>query len=41
VLNVSVPLEDKSNDTKDNFYEELDCVWDQSPTYHIEITRAV
>jgi len=29
VLNVHTTTEDKSNDIKDSFYEELECVFDQ------------
>jgi hypothetical protein len=31
VLNVNVPTEDKNNDTKDSFYEELEHVFNQIP----------
>jgi hypothetical protein len=33
VLNVYAANEDKSDDTKDNFYEELECVFNQFPKY--------
>jgi hypothetical protein len=31
VLNVHAPNEDKCDDTKDSFHEELECVFDQFP----------
>jgi hypothetical protein len=34
-LNVHVPCEDKSDDVKGSFYEELKCVFDQVPRYDI------
>jgi hypothetical protein len=34
---VHAPPEDKSDDTKDSFYEELDHVFDQFLKYHIKI----
>jgi exonuclease III len=37
VLNVHAPTEDKDDDTKDSFYEELEKVFDQSPRYHMKI----
>jgi hypothetical protein len=37
VLNVHAPTEDKTDDVKDSFYEELECVFDKFPTYHMEI----
>jgi exonuclease III len=37
VLNVHTPCEDKSNDVKDSFYEELGCVFDQFPRYNMKI----
>jgi hypothetical protein len=37
VLNVHPPTEDKSDDTKDSFYEELECVFNQFPKYHMKI----
>ena len=33
VLNVHVPSEEKSDDSKDRFYEELEQVFDQIPKY--------
>jgi hypothetical protein len=37
VLNVHAPCEDKSDDVKDIFYEELACVFDQFPRYNMKI----
>jgi exonuclease III len=37
VLNVQAPCEDKSDDVKDNFYEELARVFDQFPRYDMKI----
>jgi exonuclease III len=37
VLNVHAPCEDKSDDVKDSFYEELGCVFDQFPRYDMRI----
>jgi exonuclease III len=37
VLNVHAPTEDKDDDIKDSFYEELEQVFDQFPRYHIKI----
>jgi hypothetical protein len=37
VLNVHVPTEDKDNDIKDSFFEELEQVSDQFPRYHMKI----
>jgi hypothetical protein len=37
VLNVHVPTEDKDDDIKDSFYEELEEVFDQFPRYHMKI----
>ena len=34
VLNVHVPSEDKGDDLKDSFYEELEQVFDHFPRYH-------
>jgi hypothetical protein len=36
VLNVHAPTEDKSDDVKDT-YEELECVFDKFPKYHMKI----
>jgi hypothetical protein len=37
VLNVHAPWEDKSNDTKNSFYEESGCAFDQFPRYDTKI----
>jgi endonuclease/exonuclease/phosphatase family metal-dependent hydrolase len=37
VLNVHAPTEDKDDDVKDSFYEELEQVFDQFPRYHMKI----
>jgi hypothetical protein len=36
-LNVHAPSEEKSDDSKDSFYEELGHVFDNFSTYHMEI----
>ena len=36
VLNVHAPSEDKSDDSKDRFYEELEQVFDHFPRYHMK-----
>jgi exonuclease III len=37
VLNVHAPTEDKTDDVKDSFYEELSCVFDKFRKYHTKI----
>jgi hypothetical protein len=37
VLNVHAPTEDKTDDVKDSFYEELERVFDKFPKYHMTI----
>jgi exonuclease III len=37
VLNVHAPTEDKIDDMKDSFYEELESVFDKFPKYHMTI----
>jgi exonuclease III len=37
VLNVHAPTEDKEDDIKESFYEELEQVFDQFPGYHMKI----
>ena len=37
VLNMHAPSEDKSRDSKDSFYEELEQVFDHFPRYHRKI----
>jgi hypothetical protein len=34
---VSTPNEYKNDDPKDSFYEEIECVLDQFPKYHMKI----
>jgi hypothetical protein len=36
ILNVHAPTEDKDDDIKDSFYEELEQVFDQFPRYHMK-----
>jgi hypothetical protein len=37
VLNVHAPTQDKTDYTKDSFYEEVERVFDKFPKYHIKI----
>ena len=37
VLNVHAPSEDKDDDNKDSFYEEIEYLFDQLPMYHMKI----
>jgi len=37
VLNVHAPSEDKSDDSKDSFYEELEQVFNHIPKCHMKI----
>jgi hypothetical protein len=37
VLNVHAPTEDKADDVKDSFYEELEHVFGKFPKYHMKI----
>jgi hypothetical protein len=37
VLNVYVATEDKTDDVKDSFYEEVERVFDRFPKYHMKI----
>jgi hypothetical protein len=37
VLNVYAPAEDKIDDMKGSFYEELECVFDKFPKYCMKI----
>jgi hypothetical protein len=37
VLNVHASTEEKSDDTKNSFYEKLDCVFDEFLRYHMKI----
>ena len=36
VLKLHIPNEEKSDDSKDSFYEELEQVFDHFPKYHIK-----
>jgi hypothetical protein len=36
VLNVHAPTEDKTDEVKDSFYEELERVFDKFPKYHMK-----
>jgi hypothetical protein len=40
ILNVHAPTEDKTDDVKDSFYEELERVFDKFPKYHMKILLA-
>jgi hypothetical protein len=37
VLNVHAPTEDKTDDVKNSFYEELERVFDKFPKYNVKI----
>jgi hypothetical protein len=37
ILDVHAPTENKTDDMKDSFYEELECVFHKFPKYHMEI----
>jgi exonuclease III len=37
VLNVHAPTQDKTDDVKDSFYEELERVFHKFPKYHMKI----
>jgi hypothetical protein len=37
VLNVHAPTEDKIDDVKDSFYEDLERIFDKFPKYHMKI----
>jgi hypothetical protein len=37
ILNVHAPTEERSDATKDTFYKELECVFDQFLKYHMKI----
>jgi hypothetical protein len=41
VLNVHAPTEDKTNDVKDSFYEELELLFDKCPKYHTKILLGI
>jgi hypothetical protein len=37
VLYVHAPAEDKTDDTKDSFYDELEHVFNKYPKFHVKI----
>jgi exonuclease III len=37
VLNIHVPTEDKTDDVKDSFYQELERLFDKFPKYHMKV----
>jgi exonuclease III len=37
VLNIHAPKVDKTDDVKDSFYEELECIFDKFPKYDIKL----
>jgi len=37
ILNVRAPSEEKSDDLKDSFYEEVELIFDNFPKYHMNI----
>jgi hypothetical protein len=37
MVNIHAPTEDKTDDVKDSFYEDLERVFDKFPKYHIKI----
>jgi hypothetical protein len=37
ILNVHAPRGDKTDDVKNSFYEEFQCVFDKFPKYHLKI----
>jgi hypothetical protein len=37
VLNVHAPIEDKTDYVKDNFYEEMECLFNTFSKYHMNI----
>jgi hypothetical protein len=39
VLNVHAPTEDKNDDMKDSFYEELERVLDLFPKHHMTVSK--
>jgi hypothetical protein len=40
VLNVPVPIEHKIDDVNDSCYDELECIFNKFPKYHMEILLA-
>jgi hypothetical protein len=41
VLNAHDPTEDKIDDMKDSFYDELACVFDKFPKYHMSLLLGI
>jgi len=41
VLNVHPPSEEKSDDSKDSFYEELEQIFDDFSKYHVKIILGI
>jgi hypothetical protein len=41
VLNVNAPTEDKTDDVKYSFYEEVERVFDKFPKYHMKILLGI
>jgi hypothetical protein len=41
VLNVPAPTQDKCDDTKNSFHEEIERVLDQFPQYHMKIFEEI
>jgi hypothetical protein len=41
LLNAHAPTDDKSDDSKDSFYEALNQMFDRFPNYHMNIYRAI
>jgi hypothetical protein len=37
ILNVHAPTEDKTDGVRDSFCEELECIFDKFPKYHMKI----
>jgi len=41
LVNMHAPSEEKSEESKDSFYEELEQVFDHFPKYHENVTRRI
>ena len=41
IVNVHAPSEERSEESKDSFYEELEQVFDHFPKYHENVTRRI
>jgi hypothetical protein len=39
VLNVHTPVEDKTDDMKDSFHKELECIFDKFPKFHMKMLK--